>query len=62
MNPTHNSNTMHPIHSLMGGMHYVYILQSLENKGFYIGCTSNLEERIAAHNRGDSYHTRKYAP
>jgi len=50
MNPTHNF------------MHYVYILQSLKNKSFYIGCTSDLSERIAAHNRGDSYHTKKYMP
>lgn len=43
-------------------MHYVYLLQSLKNKSFYVGCASNLSKRIAAHNHGDSYHTKKYMP
>lgn len=50
MNPTHNF------------MHYVYILQSLRNRSFYIGCTSDLNKRVVEHNRGDSYHTKKYMP
>jgi len=43
-------------------MHFVYILQSLKNKSFYIGCTNNLKKRIWEHNNEKSYHTKKYAP
>ena len=50
MNPTHNF------------MYRVYILQSLKNWSLYIGCTSDLEKRIDEHNRGDSYHAKKYMP
>lgn len=53
---------MNPTHNLKPTYYYVYILQSLRNHSFYIGCTSDLDERIAEHNRGDSYHTKKYMP
>ena len=43
-------------------MHYVYLLQSLRNKSLYIGCTSDLRKRFVEHNKGDSYHTKKYIP
>ena len=43
-------------------MHYVYLLQSQNNKELYIGCTSNLKQRIVMHNQGKSYHTKKYIP
>ena len=43
-------------------MFYVYILQSMKNKSLYIGCTSNLNKRIQEHNKGESYHTKKYLP
>ncbi len=43
-------------------MHYVYLLQSLKNKSLYVGCTSDLQRRLIDHNRGDSYHTKKYMP
>ena len=43
-------------------MHYVYILKSLKNNSLYIGCTSNLVQRIFMHNQNRSYHTKKYSP
>ena len=44
-------------------MHYVYLLQSLAYpEQRYIGLTANLEQRLAAHNAGQSSHTAKYRP
>ncbi len=43
-------------------MYCVYILQSLKNKSLYIGCASDLRERISIHNQGKSYHTKKHIP
>ncbi len=43
-------------------MQYVYLLQSQKNKTFYIGCTSNIKERLDFHNQGRPYHTKKYKP
>ncbi|MGB5692191.1 MAG: GIY-YIG nuclease family protein [Flavobacteriaceae bacterium] len=31
-------------------MHYVYVIQSLLDKSFYVGRTSNLERRLEYHN------------
>ena len=43
-------------------MFYVYILKSLVDNQIYIGCTDNLPERIANHNRGSTFHTAKFRP
>lgn len=43
-------------------MYFVYIIQSMKNKGFYIGYTHNLKKRIAEHNSGKSYYSKRYAP
>ena len=43
-------------------MYYVYLLQSAKNKSLYIGCTSDLNRRIVEHNKGESFHTKKYLP
>ncbi|NOU60325.1 GIY-YIG nuclease family protein [Marinifilum caeruleilacunae] len=43
-------------------MHYVYILQSQLDQSYYIGYTSNLENRINYHNNGRSRYTRKKMP
>ena len=43
-------------------MFHVYILQSEKNKKYYIGSTSNLENRIKRHFEGRSKYTRKYLP
>ena len=44
-------------------MRYVYLLQSeafVDRR--YVGSTSDLKQRMAAHNAGKSPHTSKYAP
>ena len=44
-------------------MFYVYILKSKsKNDSFYVGYTSDLKRRLAAHNRGDSIYTSKHSP
>jgi predicted GIY-YIG superfamily endonuclease len=44
-------------------MKYVYLLQSLSIPSRrYVGVTSNLTERLQAHNAGASSHTSKYRP
>jgi len=43
--------------------HYVYILISESNpERHYVGSTSNLNARLAAHNAGKVYHTSKHTP
>jgi len=42
---------------------YVYIIQSKSNSNkYYIGCTSNLKERLKKHNQNEVAHTKKYSP
>ncbi len=43
-------------------MHCVYILYSPLNNKFYIGETSNIEERLKQHNRGLNPSTAPFAP
>ncbi len=44
-------------------MYYVYFLCSIANREQrYIGFTSDLKKRLAAHNNGESSHTQKFAP
>jgi len=44
-------------------MHYVYLLRSQSSpKQTYVGCASDLKERLEVHNAGDSPHTSKYVP
>ena len=44
-------------------MDSVYILRSIKKpKRLYIGCTQDLEKRLAEHNRGDSTYSKTYAP
>ena len=33
-------------------MHFVYILKSLKDGGFYIGCSTSVERRLEEHNVG----------
>ncbi|MGC9450030.1 MAG: GIY-YIG nuclease family protein [Oceanipulchritudo sp.] len=43
--------------------HYVYILRSTKYPTqTYVGYTTNLSNRLAIHNSGQSHHTRKYRP
>jgi len=43
-------------------MNNVYILQSLKNGRYYIGCTSDLKSRLVKHNKGHVLSTRPYRP
>lgn len=44
-------------------MHCVYILKSLKFKDkFYVGYTEDLDIRLKQHNKGLSFHTKKYMP
>ena len=44
-------------------MKQVYLLRSISHPDQrYIGLTSNIRERLKAHNAGRSYHTSKYIP
>ncbi|MDD5547323.1 MAG: GIY-YIG nuclease family protein [Candidatus Pacebacteria bacterium] len=33
-------------------MHYVYLLENIENKNWYIGFTENIKRRLFEHNNG----------
>jgi predicted GIY-YIG superfamily endonuclease len=44
-------------------MKFVYLLRSIKFPDqTYIGLTSDVQKRLAAHNAGQSSHTSKYAP
>jgi putative endonuclease len=43
-------------------MFFVYVLKSLSDKGFYIGCTKDLKNRIEAHSSGKVYSTKNRLP
>lgn len=42
-------------------MQFVYLLKCNDNS-IYTGCTSNLENRIIRHNRGEVHYTRNRLP
>lgn len=44
-------------------MKYVYLLQSISHpEQRYVGLTTDIDKRLAAHNAGQSTHTAKYRP
>ena len=44
-------------------MFYVYLLRSKSHPTEqYVGCTTDLKQRLLDHNRGDSPHTAKFIP
>ncbi len=43
-------------------MYYIYVLQSLKDKGFYTGFTDNLERRVKEHNNKEEPSTKSRAP
>ncbi|MFA4890357.1 MAG: GIY-YIG nuclease family protein [Candidatus Paceibacterota bacterium] len=42
--------------------YFVYILYSLKDKKLYVGCTSDLENRIKKHNDGNVISTKNRRP
>ena len=42
--------------------YYVYILESLKNKTYYVGSTSNLEDRVKRHNERRVAYTKPRRP
>ena len=45
-----------------GKFHYVYVLESIKNGGFYVGGTVNLVKRFREHNAGLNFSTKPYRP
>ena len=43
-------------------MYYVYLLQSIKTKKFYIGATNDLRKRFYQHNQGNSLATKAGVP
>ncbi len=44
-------------------MFYVYILKSLKDKNrLYIGFTTNIEQRLNAHNLEENIYSKRYSP
>ena len=43
-------------------MHYVYVLKSLKDKGFYVGRTEDLKERLIEHEKGRVESTKNRRP
>jgi putative endonuclease len=40
----------------------MFVLQSVSDDGFYIGCTADLRRRLAEHKRGASFATKARGP
>src|SRR4030042_4199322 len=43
-------------------MFFVYIIEAVESKRYYIGQTENLDKRIKRHNQGKNLSTKAYIP
>lgn len=43
-------------------MYFVYVLKSVNNWRFYVGMTSNVENRVGEHNKGYTKSTKGYRP
>ena len=43
-------------------MHYVYVLRSTGDNGFYIGCSANLRKRFDQHIKGEAFATSYRGP
>lgn len=42
--------------------YYVYVLKSLKDGGFYVGCTKDLNRRILEHNKGKTFSLKNRRP
>ncbi|PIR83828.1 excinuclease ABC subunit C [Candidatus Kaiserbacteria bacterium CG10_big_fil_rev_8_21_14_0_10_51_14] len=43
-------------------MYFVYILQSKKDKGFYVGSTENVKQRLSEHNSGKAKYSNSKRP
>ena len=43
-------------------MYSIYILRSMKNNRYYIGCTKDMERRLNEHNSGETKGNRYYRP
>ncbi len=43
-------------------MYYVYVIQSRKDQRYYIGFTSDIVDRVKAHNAEKSRYTKAYVP
>ena len=43
-------------------MYYLYILESILTKRYYVGCTNNIQKRLIEHNSGKSRYTKTALP
>ena len=43
-------------------MYYVYIIEAVETKKYYIGQTENIDGRVKKHNQGRNLSTKAYIP
>ena len=43
-------------------MWYIYIIKSVQNSKYYVGCTNNIERRLSEHNNGYNIATQKGKP
>ena len=41
---------------------FVYVLESLSDKSWYIGFTNDISKRLEEHNNGQSYYTKRKMP
>ncbi len=48
--------------SRISNWHYVYVLESLKDKDFYIGYTTNLQQRLNQHNAKTNFSTKSRIP
>ncbi|HLT24059.1 MAG TPA: GIY-YIG nuclease family protein, partial [Ignavibacteria bacterium] len=57
-----SSNEKLGLYLFMDKKHHLYILQSARDGTYYVGSTSNLEDRITRHNGGRSKYTKNRIP
>jgi len=48
--------------SRISNWHYVYVLQSLVDKDFYVGYTTDLQKRLTQHNSKKNFSTKSRIP